>query len=77
LILRDSLVQVGAGLMIGAVTAAGLARSLTSMLFGVRPGDPATLLATGSALLLAAILASYAPARRAAAVDPLDALRND
>ena len=77
LILRDSLVQVGAGLLLGAAAAFGLGRFLTSMLFGVHPGDPATMLITGLALLAAALLASYAPARRASTVDPLEALRND
>ena len=77
LILRDSLVQVGAGLLLGAAAALGLGRFLTSMLFGVRPGDPATMLITGMALLATALLASYGPARRASTVDPLEALRND
>jgi putative ABC transport system permease protein len=77
LVLRDSVVTVGAGLLLGAMAAIGLARFLTSLLFGVRPGDPATIVVTGSALLAAALLASYAPARRAATVDPLEALRTD
>jgi putative ABC transport system permease protein len=77
LVLRDSLVTVGAGLLLGAMAAVALARFLTSLLFGVRPGDPATIVVTGSALLAAALLASYAPARRASSVDPLEALRND
>jgi ABC-type antimicrobial peptide transport system permease subunit len=60
-----------AGIVVGAAAAAALARTLASLLFGIGAGDPATYAAV--ALLLAA--ASLGPARRAARVDPLIALR--
>jgi putative ABC transport system permease protein len=48
---------------------------LTSVLYGVRAGDPATLLMVAALLALVALIASYIPARRATRVDPLVALR--
>jgi ABC-type antimicrobial peptide transport system permease subunit len=63
------------GIAIGSGAAVGLTRLLRSLLFGVTPWDPVTYAAVAAVLLLAAVLASYLPARRAAAVDPLEALR--
>jgi macrolide transport system ATP-binding/permease protein len=51
------------------------ARLLHDLLFGVRAADPATMAAVAGVLAIAAILASYIPARRAASVNPVDALR--
>jgi len=69
------LVLASIGVTIGLCAAAGLTRLMSSLLFGIKPLDPATY--AGGALLLglAAALASYLPARRAAAVDPVDALK--
>ena len=64
-----------AGLTLGLVGAFVLARSLSGLLFGVRPIDPLTLLAASAALAGIAFVASWQPARRAAAVDPIVALR--
>jgi putative ABC transport system permease protein len=64
-----------AGLTLGLVGAFVLARSLSGLLFGVRPIDPLTLLAASAALAGIALVASWQPARRAAAVDPIVALR--
>jgi ABC-type lipoprotein release transport system permease subunit len=50
---------------------------MTSLLFGVRPNDPSTFAAVAAALVLVALGASYLPARRAARVDPMSALRTD
>jgi ABC-type antimicrobial peptide transport system permease subunit len=67
----------GAGIAIGAVVAAGLTRSMSSLLFGVTPVDAATFAAAAGVLVVAALAASYIPARRAAAVDPLETLRGE
>ena len=63
------------GLAIGAAGALGLTRLMSSMLFGVGPRDPATMGAVALVLALVAVIACYVPARRAAKVDPMVALR--
>jgi len=63
------------GLSVGLVGAFVLAHSLSSLLFGVRPTDPVTFLTTSAALAGIAFIASWRPARRAAGVDPIVALR--
>ena len=77
LVLREGAALVGAGLAVGLAGALLVTRVLRGLLYEVSATDPATL--GGVALLLAgvALLASYLPARRAARVDPLVALRND
>jgi putative ABC transport system permease protein len=67
------LAAVGAG--IGRVGALALGRLLSNLLAGVRPTDPATYAAVCGLLLVVALAASYLPARRAASVDPMVALR--
>jgi len=77
LVMREVLVVVGAGVAVGAPAALGLSRLVESQLYGIQPGDPASMaLAT---LLLAGVtlLAGFIPARRAAACDPVRALRAD
>jgi len=69
------LVLAGLGVVFGLAGAFALTRLLTSLLFGVLPTDPATLVAVSALLLFAAVLASYVPARRAASIDPVSALR--
>jgi predicted permease len=61
---------VGLGIVIGAVAAVGLARSLASLLYGVGAADPMALLAATLALLAAGVLAAFVPAWRASRVDP-------
>jgi putative ABC transport system permease protein len=63
------------GIGVGTLAALGLTRVLASLLFGVTPTDAMTFIAVPSVLLLTALLACYIPARRAAKVDPLVALR--
>jgi putative ABC transport system permease protein len=65
----------GVGIAVGVVVAAGLTRLMSSLLFGVTPVDAATFAAAAGVLLVAALAASYIPARRAAAVDPVETLR--
>jgi hypothetical protein len=64
----------GIGIAIGAAVAAAITRSMSSLLFGVTPVDAATFAAATSVLVIAALAASYVPARRAAAVDPVQTL---
>jgi ABC-type antimicrobial peptide transport system permease subunit len=72
---RSALVLTGIGVAIGVVAAAGLMQFMKSLLFGISPLDPLTYFAIPLVLVTSAAIASYLPARRAAAVDPVDALR--
>ena len=67
----------GAGRGIGLAAAAALAWVMSSLLFGISPFDPITYVAVPLVLISATALASYLPARRAAAVDPVHALKGD
>jgi len=69
------LTLVGIGAIIGLITAAGVTRLMSSLLFGISPLDPLTYVSVVALLGSAAILASYLPARRAAAVDPVEVLK--
>ena len=75
MILQETLLLAATGLAVGIPCALGAARLLGHLLFGVSAGDPATLVAVGSALAGVALLAGYLPARRAMRVDPMVALR--
>jgi len=75
LVVSGGMTWVAFGLAVGAVAAFGTTRLLSSVLFGVGPSDPVTLIATLSVLAAVAMLACYLPARHAARIDPLDALR--
>ena len=77
LILREAGLFVAAGLVAGTAAAMLTARTLQSMLFGLQTDDPATLLAAVLLLSMVALAASYLPARRAAQVDPMVALKAD
>ena len=74
---RSALVLTGIGVVVGVVAAAGLTQFMKSLLFGVGPLDPLTYIVIPSILLSSAVLASYLPARRAASVDPVEALRTE
>jgi ABC-type antimicrobial peptide transport system permease subunit len=65
----------GVGVVVGLVVAAALGRSMSSLLFGIEPMDPAAYVAAIGVILAAAALASYLPARRAATIDPMETLR--
>jgi putative ABC transport system permease protein len=66
-----------AGVAIGIAAALVLTREMQSLLFDVSPFDPATLAAVAGVLCLVALVACYVPARRAARVDPMTALRHE
>lgn len=76
MVLSGAFVQIGIGLAIGIPAAIGAGRLMTSQLYGVSPWDPLMLAIAVAMLGLAALLASTIPARRAAGVDPMVALRN-
>ena len=63
------------GVVIGAALALGLARAIASILFGVRPTDPATYVAVAATLIAVALLACFIPGQRATRVDPAVSLR--
>jgi predicted permease len=72
---RHAVVLAGIGAVVGWFAAAGLVRLMKSLLFGISPLDPVTFIIVPSVLITVAMLASYFPARRAASVDPVEALR--
>src|SRR5438105_9805033 len=75
LVMRQALRLVLSGIGIGLVVALGVTRLLRSLLFGVQPDSPLMLAAAAALLIVVALFASYLPARRAAKVDPMVALR--
>jgi putative ABC transport system permease protein len=75
MVLRQALRPVAAGVAAAVPLALGAASWLRSLLFGVSPQDPTTITVACLALTMAAMLAAYLPARRAANLDPLNALR--
>jgi putative ABC transport system permease protein len=77
LVVGDGLRLAVLGVAIGLAGALLIARSLTTLLFGIRPGDPLTFVSTAGLLLAVAALASFIPALRAARVDPMVALRRE
>jgi predicted permease len=76
LVLREGLQLTLAGIAIGLLLAAGAARLVASLLFRVSPFDPIVFVATALVLTLATLAASYLPARKAAQVMPMEALRS-
>ena len=77
MVLRGAFSQIGIGLALGIPAAIGAGKLMTDQLFGVKPWDPVMLTLTTLLLGIAALLASAIPARRAAGVDPIVALRNE
>jgi putative ABC transport system permease protein len=77
LVLREGMAPVVLGAGVGVVAAVGATRALRSMLYGVTPLDPVSFAAAPALLAAVALLACYLPARRAASVDPLVALREE
>ena len=74
---RSALALTAVGVVAGMACAAALMQSMKSLLFGISPLDPLTYATVPLVLAVSAALASYLPARRAAAVDPADTLRSE
>jgi putative ABC transport system permease protein len=77
MVVRQSVQFAVIGIAVGIVTTIAITRVLSSVLYGVSPTDPTTLIVVSIIMLLIAILASYVPAQRAMSVDPVEALRAD
>ena len=77
LVFRESITPVGIGLTLGLVMAVAVNQSLKSLFYEVAPADPAILTAVVVSILIATVAASYIPARKALAVDPATALRDE
>jgi len=77
LIVQQGLWKGGIGVALGLIGAAIVSQSMTTMLFNVKPTDPGVYAAVSLVLVAVALLASYLPARRAARIDPLIALRDE
>jgi ABC-type antimicrobial peptide transport system permease subunit len=75
MVLGQGLRTILTGVCIGIAGALALTRTISSMLFGVTPTDPATFVGVTALLIAAALAACYLPARRATKVDPTEALR--
>jgi putative ABC transport system permease protein len=77
MVIRQGMGLVIAGVVLGLAGALALTRLLRALLFEVTPTDPITFAAVSLLLAVAALLACYVPARRAARIDPLAALRSE
>jgi predicted permease len=77
MVLRESVFVVGLGLISGIPAALACGRYVSSQLYGLAPNDPATIAGASAVLLAVALIASFLPARRAAMLDPLAALREE
>ena len=75
MVLRHALMLAAMGVVVGLGAAYGLTRLMSALLFGVSAVDPLTYAAVGVGIAALTMLASYLPARRAARVDPIEALR--
>jgi predicted permease len=77
LVLREATLLLALGLTVGVGFAAWAGRTATSLVYGMKPGDPLTMGAAVALLAFVALAASYAPASRASRLQPMDALRED
>jgi ABC-type antimicrobial peptide transport system permease subunit len=77
LVLREAMLLLGVGLTAGVVIALWAGRAAATLLYGLRPYDPLSMVAAIALLTAIALAASYAPARRAAALEPMTALRDE
>jgi ABC-type antimicrobial peptide transport system permease subunit len=77
LLIAEAGALVALGLAIGSAAAFAVTRAMSSMLFAVGPGDPATFAGGALVLTLASLFAVWVPGRRATRLDPMAALRSD
>jgi len=77
LVLGEGMLLAAIGIVAGAAGALALTKLLESLLYEIKPRDPATFIAVAIAVAAAAALACYLPARRAMHVDPIEALRHE
>jgi ABC-type antimicrobial peptide transport system permease subunit len=77
LVLRQGIVQAAVGVLVGSLAAFGATRLIAGLLYGVPPTDVIAFGGAALALAMAAVAASWIPARRAAQVDPIIALRSE
>jgi predicted permease len=77
LVFREALILVAIGLVIGLLVSLATTKTAATLLFGLKPNDPLTIALATLVLTGVASLASYLPARRAARVDPIEALRDE
>jgi ABC-type antimicrobial peptide transport system permease subunit len=77
MVMREAGVLLAVGLVVGGALAVLAARTASTLLFGLHPGDPATLGMSAVALAGVAMFASYLPALRAARLEPTEALREE
>jgi ABC-type antimicrobial peptide transport system permease subunit len=75
LVFRQGIIQLAVGITLGLGLAAGVSQLIAAALFEVQPRDPWTFASVVAVLTAAGLLACYIPARRAARVDPLSAMR--
>ncbi|HEY4425676.1 MAG TPA: ABC transporter permease [Pyrinomonadaceae bacterium] len=77
LVLREALVLVGMGLVVGVLASLALTKTAASLLYQLKPNDPLTIAMATIVLMMVALVAGFLPARRAARVDPMIALRDE
>lgn len=75
LVVREGMILTGIGVGVGLLAALWLTRILRSFLFGIEPHDPVTMVSASMLMITIAALAAWIPARRAAKIDPMEALR--
>jgi len=77
LVLREALLLVVIGLVVGVLASLAVTKTAASLLYELKPNDPLTIVLATLLLTAVAVLAGYLPARRAARVDPMVALRDE
>jgi ABC-type antimicrobial peptide transport system permease subunit len=77
LVLQEALLLLGVGVAAGVFLSIWVGRTAATLLYGLKPYDPVSLLAASLLLAVIALAASYVPARRAAALEPMAALRDE